>query len=85
MRKTAKKPQLLGLGYNEPADGSPVRIEVGDLHFHVCCDCKLRHLVSIERSPYSRKEIISRWWRDQHGTEALRAAEHVTVKKEKKR
>ena len=80
-----KIPDLVGIGYNLPDHGGPVRHDVGDIYFHVCCDCKLRHIVSIERSPYSPKEIVERWWRDDRATEALRVAESITIKKAKRR
>ena len=84
MSKKPKPPPLIGLGYNLPHTGEPVRIEIGDMFFHECCKCQQRHLVSIERSPHGKGEVVMRWWRDGNGTDALRKAEGITVRKKRR-
>lgn len=81
MPKRRKKLHLTGIGVEDPNSGNPMRTKVGDMHILVCCDCELRHIVSIERSPFGKDEVIVRMWRDNHGTDDARKLKRITVRR----
>ena len=63
-----RKLDIIGCG-----PGDPFRVKIGDQFFLVCCDCNLRHIVTVAKSPRRKDEVVLNFHRDYGGTKGLRA------------
>jgi len=59
----------------EEKGSGPFLTKTGDISFHVCCDCNLRHVVKyrVIRGKKPKDDMIElEYIRDEMGTEAMR-------------
>ena len=64
--------------------GEPFRMRIGSQMMLVCCECSLRHLVTIAQGP-KMGEVVVRFDGDDSGTKALREVARLRKKPKKRK